>query len=104
MGDGRDGRLVTVKLFCRSTSLSLCLINISHALGVPTLFPDPCPLTGSADHDWGLHEEKGVSEGVDELLAHWSCGEVVVPGHARLPLLRELLVGNKCLGLRKTDP
>lgn len=42
-------------------------------------------------------------EGVDELLAHWSCVEAVVSGHARLPQLGELLLGNKNLGLRMTD-
>lgn len=62
-----------------------------------------CPLTGSVARDWGLREEKGVSEGVDEMPAHWSCGEVVVPGRARLPGLGALLLGNRSLSLRTID-
>lgn len=42
-------------------------------------------------------------EGVDELLAHSSCVEVVVPGHARLPQLGRLLLENKTLGLKTKE-
>lgn len=104
VGDGRDGRLVTLRSLFRSTHImSLVSSTSPNALSVPTLFPDPCPLTGSVGHDWKLHEEKGVLEGVDEMPAHWSCGEVVVPQHARIPRLGALLLGNQSLDLRTTD-
>ena len=99
MGETADYSQITLQAHI----MSLVSSTSPNALSVPTLFPDPCPLTGSVGHDWKLHEEKGVLEGVDEMPAHWSCGEVVVPQHARIPRLGALLLGNQSLDLRTTD-